>query len=257
MHIAERMRKIRTSMNMSIADFASKIGEKDYKIRDSELGKQKISNDLLEKIGISYNINLNWLLTGKGEMLLHDKDKSLHISGNDNVTLNGQNNSIDSSFTSKKKSKSDVIEKEVSEIVSIPYFEDTYAAAGHGAINYEEAPRPMSFDKTFLQKQFGIMSCKNLHIINAIGNSMEPTLKEGELLMVNPFENEGMNIKDGGIYVISCNNSVLVKRVNFNPINGKVILISDNKEYSDIHIEKSDFSTCTIVGRVVGHLDRI
>lgn len=256
--IGERIAKARKNAGYSDQKaFAKAIEVGARTLADYETNNSEPKATTLRLIAENCNISIDWLLTGKGEMLLHDKDKSLHILGNDNVTLNGQNNSIDNSFSSKKKSKRDVIEKEVLEIVSIPYFEDTYAAAGHGAINYEEAPRPMSFDKTFLQKQFGIMSCRNLHIINAIGNSMEPTLKEGELLMINPFENEGMNIKDGGIYVISCNNSILVKRVNFNPINGKVILISDNKEYSDIHIEKSDFSTCTIVGRVVGHFDRI
>lgn len=233
-----------------------KLSEKiniNYNTVSTWIKRDSIPYEKLHKIVQKESISYDWLLTGKGEMLIKEENGSTIVLGNGNVAMGGQGNSIDNSFNAKKKRK----KENSTEIISIPYLENTYAAAGYGAINYDEAPHPMSFDKNFLQSHFGLVSFTNLHIINAIGNSMEPTFKEGELLMINPFENENMYIKDGGIYVISCNSSVLVKRINHNPISGKVTLISDNKEYDDIPIEKDEFELCKIIGRVVGHFDKI
>lgn len=68
MDIEKRLKKLRNILNLSTSKMADELKVKDYKIRDCENGKQKISNDLLEKIGISYNVNLNWLISGTGEI---------------------------------------------------------------------------------------------------------------------------------------------------------------------------------------------
>lgn len=138
-------------------------------------------------------------------------------------------------------------------LIELPYYPETYAAAGGGAINYQDVKKPIAFNKDFLEKTLGITIFKNLHIINAIGNSMEPTIEEGELLFVNPFENEYNQIRDGGIYVINCNNSVFVKRIHHNPITKEALLISDNKQYPDMKISGQEFNSCKVIGRVVGH----
>ena len=256
MNFGERLVKARETLGFNQSEFAEKIELAAQSLTRYEKNKVKPSVDFIAKLTNMFNINSNWLLTGKGEMLLPSENRSLNINGNDNVTQNGNGNSINGSFNAKKKNKK-IKKEDTQDIVSIPYFQDTYASAGHGAINYDEAPHPMSFDKNFLQRQFGIVAVRNLHIINAIGNSMEPTIKEGELLMINPFENESMHIKDGGIYVMSCNNSILVKRIKHNPISGNLTLISDNKEYDDIPVSKEEFESCHIIGRVVGHFDKI
>ena len=48
---------------------AEVLNIKENKIRDVELGNQKISIDIAEKLENTYNINPWWLLTGKGDML--------------------------------------------------------------------------------------------------------------------------------------------------------------------------------------------
>ncbi len=192
-----------------------------YAYTQQAIGKLKTKTSINETICIiseKENINLNWLQNGEGNM-----------------------------FTNNK------IELDSSDLVAIPYFADTYASAGGGAMNYEETKKPIAFDKSFLEKMLGITVFKNLHIINAIGNSMDPTIKEGELLFVNPFENESCQIKDGGIYVINCNNSTFVKRINHNPITGATLLKSDNTTYPDMEITGQEFESCIIIGRVVGH----
>lgn len=225
-----------------------------YGYTQQAIGKLKTKEAINETICIiseKENINLNWLQTGKGEIFLSTPSinkTSQTIKGNGNISVNGNFNHTQTSNTSNIKDDS---------LIEIPYLEDVYASAGGGAINYSDAPKPMAFSSEFLKIHLGISSFKNLHIINAIGNSMEPTIQEGEFLFVNPFENEFNQIKDGGIYVINCNNSVFVKRINHNPITGAVILMSDNHKIPDIQINGQEFESCVIIGRVVGHFSSL
>lgn len=224
----KRFIEVREKLGFNKTEFADKLGLKSYNIRDMESGKQKIPVELAEVLEENFSINGWWLLTGKGEMLLNDNDKIL------------------------KNEK-----KIASNLVNISYFKDTYAAAGAGAINYEKAPMVMAFDRDFLKVQLGITVFKHLHIIHAIGNSMYPTIQTGEMLFVNPFENEDLKIRDKDIYVINTPNGILVKRIKIHPIKPIYILVSDNPEDEDITLEGDDLNSCTIIGRVIGHFNKL
>lgn len=147
--------------------------------------------------------------------------------------------------------------KKPQNIINIPYFEDIYASAGSGIINYDETPIVMSFDINFLRVFLKITgSLNNLHIINAKGDSMEPTINGGELLYINPYENE-QSVISGCIYVINYDGDIFVKRVDKNPVTKSLTLISDNPKYEPIKIEATDLINCKIIGRVVAHTSRI
>lgn len=228
MTAGKRLKKARDYVGLTQTEFAENFGLKWDKIKNIETETHKLSPDFAEKIEQKYSISGWWLLTGKGEMLLNDNDK---ISKNE--------------------------KKPGSNLVNISYFKDTYAAAGAGAINYEKAPMVMAFDKDFLKVQLGITVFKHLHIIHAIGNSMYPTIQTGEMLFVNPFENEDLKIRDKDIYVINTPNGILVKRIKIHPIKPIYILVSDNPDDEDIILEGDDFNSCKIVGRVIGHFNKL
>lgn len=220
--LKERVKHIRNIFKIgSQSDFAELLNVNTPRIKSIETGRVKdLTAFEANALVKNFNLNIDWILTGEGEML-----KNTSFENND--------------------------------LIELPYFEETYASAGGGSLNYNEQKKPMAFDKKFLERQLGITIFKNLHIINAVGNSMEPTIQEGELLFINPFENEFNHIKDGGIYVIICGNSTFVKRVSHNPINGVTKLISDNSAYPEMEITGQEFESCTIIGRVVGHFSNI
>lgn len=142
-------------------------------------------------------------------------------------------------------------------MISLPYYPDGYASAGGGAYPYLYETEPMSFSKSFLELHLGIMDYKNIFILNTTGESMEPTLKNGSLIFINPIENEGFKVRDGGVYVVMCDDTILVKRVSFNPMDKTYTLISDNPLHGSIKIEMFEESGCKFMGRVVGSFDRI
>lgn len=232
---AERFKEARSYTTLTQKELGEKLGFQWHKIKDIEAGKLKVTPDIAEYLENYYSISGWWLLTGKGEMLINSNNSNLCVA----------------------EPKSNYNAESNLEIINISYFKDTYAAAGAGAINYENAPIVMSFDKEFLRVQLGITVFKHLHIIHAIGNSMHPTIQTGEMLFVNPFENEDFKIRDKDIYIISTPNGTLVKRIKIHPIKPIFILISDNPEDEDIHLEGDDFKACTVIGRVVGHFNKL
>ena len=232
---AERFKEARNYINLTQKELGEKLGFQWHKIKDIEAGKLKVTPDIAEYLENYYSINGWWLLTGKGEMLINSNNSNLCVA----------------------EPKSNYNAESNLELINISYFKDTYAAAGAGAINYETAPIVMSFDKEFLRVQLGITVFKHLHIIHAIGNSMHPTIQTGEMLFVNPFENEDFKIRDKDIYVINTPNGILVKRIKIHPIKPIYVLVSDNPEDDDITLEGDDFKACTVIGRVVGHFNKL
>ncbi|WP_141071424.1 S24 family peptidase, partial [Campylobacter fetus] len=83
-----------------------------------------------------------------------------------------------------------------------------------------------------------------------------PTINGGELLYINPYENE-QSVISGCIYVINYDGDIFVKRVDKNPVTKSLTLISDNPKYEPIKIEVADLTNCKIIGRVVAHTSRI
>ena len=140
--------------------------------------------------------------------------------------------------------------------ISIPFHEEVYASAGGGSENHSmENTSPITFSKHFLNTYLGVYNLKGISIINAAGDSMDPTIKSGELMFVYAMDNE--DFKDGGIYVLMCANVLLVKRVTYDPLSKQYTLLSDNGKVDAVTLTIDEANDCRFVGRVVGHLDRV
>jgi len=224
--LQDRIKHIRKALKIGSQEkLAEVLGVNGARVKSIETGRVKDLTAIEANIMVNnFNLNLDWLLTGKGEMLKGPNQ----ITGTDEDTK-----------------------------VNIPYFEDTYGAMGAGGLSYDEKPSVMSFDINFIKDILGVSEVKNLHIINAVGDSMTPTIISGELLFINPFENEDHTIKDKGVYVILSTNGVLVKRIKIHPTKKEWILVSDNPHDDDIPLSGDEIESCQVIGRVVGHFDRI
>jgi len=126
------------------------------------------------------------------------------------------------------------IAKETEKFAKIRYFKDINASAGGGAINFEENYEILYIDKKIIDK--------DLDAINVIGDSMEPTIKDGSIIFIDRTDK---NIQNGGIFVVSTPAGIFVKRVNLRS-DGKIELISDNKIYPSETVEEAK-----IVGKVI------
>ena len=65
----ERFKELRKKLNISQKILAEKLGIPVTAVSKYETGKIKPSSDILGRLIAVYDININWLLTGKGNLL--------------------------------------------------------------------------------------------------------------------------------------------------------------------------------------------
>ena len=119
------------------------------------------------------------------------------------------------------------------------------ASAGPGAHNDAEAlAGKIGFDEKWLRKM-GV-DPKQLSLIRVEGDSMLPTLADGDDIMVDRAA-ANAPLRDG-IHVIRMDDTLMVKRLARGPA-GRLSVVSDNAAYPDW--ADVDGASVTVIGRVV------
>ena len=128
----------------------------------------------------------------------------------------------------------------------IPVY-DVQASAGHGALaEAERRSSQIAFEGKWLKKLTASNASK-LSIISVAGDSMEPTLFDGDDIMWN-MDDAMARLRDG-IYVLRRDDALSVKRIALDPSSNKVSIISDNPAYPPRHgISRGSLN---ILGRVL------
>lgn len=91
------------------------------------------------------------------------------------------------------------------------------------------------------------LSASNLIAIRVTGDSMYPTLKKGNIVIVNTADNDPQKLLDGKLYAVNHNDRPCVKRLEY--VGGRWLLASDNP-LPEFRSRPVDEST-EIIGRVV------
>ena len=121
------------------------------------------------------------------------------------------------------------------------------ASCGGGA--FEEDNIEFSYiklNKETLEK-LGYSNSNGLEAIKVVGDSMYPTLKDKELILIDKNKN---NYNSNSVFLVNTTNGLFVKRLKIH--GDKIDLISDNKEYSNLTLCADEV---TILGKVLGVLE--
>lgn len=105
----------------------------------------------------------------------------------------------------------------------------------------------VTVDLPQLRREISFSAPTNLRIITGYGDSMEPTFKDGDPLLVDTGVTD---IRIDGVYVLERDRQLFIKRVQRNPIDGTLIISSDNKNYQPI-VADPQRVTFGICGRVL------
>lgn len=141
-----------------------------------------------------------------------------------------------------KKSHDSILINIKDDTVYVPFFKDGAVSAGFGTEDFGNDCDFLPFKKQDLRLMFGAHSTAHIGVIPCIGNSMQPTIEEGELIV---FQCDGSQ-NEGAIYVIRFEGELFVKRLKKRPLQ----LVSDNKDYEPI--EPQADQELEIIGRVIG-----
>ena len=123
---------------------------------------------------------------------------------------------------------------------------DVEVSAGDGRVSYGESTKYHLAYRKYWLKSRGL-NPKDLHVVIARGDSMQPTIDDGESLLVNTADNVP---KDGHIYVIRSGDTLWVKRIQ-KQLDGKLLLISDNTTYPAMPFDLAEAHDVQVVGKVV------
>lgn len=120
------------------------------------------------------------------------------------------------------------------------------ASAGHGAlVDGEMIVDQLSFPPGYLRR-ITSANARDLAIISVKGRSMEPTLADDDIVMVDMSKRD---LSFDGLFVLRDGGaSLLVKRIGRGRRRGSVVLISDNPTF---HPVERDVEDIEVVGKVV------
>jgi transcriptional regulator with XRE-family HTH domain len=82
-NFGSRVRKVREELHLLQTDFAAKINMHSSYLSEIETGTRKVGQKIILKIASAYNINLNWLLMGKGPMFIDTDEKKVNLKWED------------------------------------------------------------------------------------------------------------------------------------------------------------------------------
>ncbi len=124
---------------------------------------------------------------------------------------------------------------------------DVVAAAGHGAqVGEEEVRGVVAFRRDWVWRELGVDPV-SLVVISVKGESMEPTIRAGDLIVIDRRETTPSS---EGLYVVRIADALIVKRVQVFP-DRTIVLVSDHPAYKPITLRIGDAEQVAIVGRVV------
>ena len=127
---------------------------------------------------------------------------------------------------------------------------DIQSSAGHGKVAdaYPPLIQNLNVLEDWALQSFGKNAVEKIKIINNSGDSMSPTIQDGDILFVDvsrrAFEAEG-------IYVLDWNGRLLTKRLVAQQ-DGRLAIISDNPSYQPEYINEKNIDSLVICGQVRG-----
>lgn len=236
MNICDRLKLIRGRFEESQAKFSKRFGIAQNTWGQYEIGKRSIPDDLKSQLA-NMGINIHWLVTGDGAMYLFEDfstDGSTYVS-------DALPESVYNHRTSQPKGLASIIP----ELESIPVplvCQKLPAGLGQmwGDDSFTDAviAIPTKMLKRFNGYKFGGAE--------VLGDSMQPTISNGDIVIF-----AAQMISGNGVYVLSIDNEVFVKRLEFDPIENMINIISDNEKYLPRLLPR-DTNLIQILGKVIG-----
>lgn len=222
---------IRDLFNNNKSAFASAIGVTPSVI-ENIVGKRqgKPSFDVLEKVCAIEQINTQWLLTGKGDMM-----KTKHA--NNNICFS-QAPVLDCKDTNIiQYTQADAHEKDA--IPLIPAKAMAGFFTGEVIINRSDC------------ELIRVPGVKADFAIPVSGDSMTPLYHSGDLVICQFVNLSDMFFQWGKVYVINTNQGVLIKKVRPGSSKNTITLISENSDYDPISLPLSDIYQIALVKGLV------
>lgn len=198
----ERLEEFIRNQGISVRSFEQTISASDGMIRRAINNKTDIQSKWLSKIADNYpQLNLNWLITGKGSMILSTQNKDTkelpvahHTDSEEGIPLIPIN-AMAGAFTEDQQ----IMEYECERFI-IP---------------------------TFKGADF---------LIGVKGSSMYPRYNSGDIVACKRLNIQDLFFQWNKVYVLDTDQGPLIKRIKPGTDKNHVTIVSDNKEYEPFEL---------------------
>ncbi|MBF0182785.1 MAG: helix-turn-helix transcriptional regulator [Magnetococcales bacterium] len=228
--IGLRLCRRRKELGWSQEELARRVGYSGQSaIREIEAGKVRNPGKLLDLAKV-LQVRAEWLADGQGEMRLSSEEQTQRL------------------WVERTQAHPYALQEEAEAFMSahftlVPRYA-VQASAGPGLeVQSEQIVDHLAFKTEWLRAAMGLDPHK-LALITARGDSMEPAIGDGDLLLLDMRE---LRTLDPSIYVVRMEQSLVAKRLQ-RLTDGRIRIQSDNPFYSAEEVYPHEIH---ILGRIV------
>ena len=247
MSLIERIYQLSDFKGDSIYKISKEIDVSNGYFAKTKAKNGSVGSEIIEKI-VSYypDLNVEWLITGNGEMI---KTKSLKnvLKKNEDIyeDINEDKPNVKKTYAIElaEKPTNTGIEANNLDNAGIPLIPiDAMAGFGTGAVQV------MHYDTSkYIVPEFSELNVD--FMIRVKGSSMVPKYNSGDLVACKKLVITDIFFQWNKVYVLDTEQGALIKRVKKGSIDNYILLISDNKNYDpfELHLSKI-FAVALVVG---------
>ena len=190
--------------------------------------KGKIGRDTIEKLAELLKVDAGWLLTG------NSADNIQQTDGTPVVAWESPDDLDPNTY------------------VIIPHVDVKFSAGNGHLAAYEPSHKDVGSAQLLSWVHKKKVSPKNLITVDIDGDSMEPNIKSGSVVMLDKSINTLEQVQSGKVYAIRYGNELKIKRLS-RRFDGALIIDSDNPQYQREIVEPDQLEHISIIGKYVSH----
>lgn len=235
-----RIKQLIEDMSLSQNEFAHRIGVHQGNLSKMLSGGRAVSSDVINRIAISFDISVKWLMYGEGDRYLRENvsqntgqgnnsNSQGNSGGSGNITTNN-NNYTTNNYNDCKECEEEPRGKSTGK--TIKYYPAVNGSMG--GVQFLDDP-----DESFADIVIpGFSDCE--FAINVYGDSMHPIIKSGQIVLLMSWRERF--IEWGRIYLVVTKSGYrTIKYLKPSKNEGYVVCESENKENSPaFEIEKEE-----------------
>ncbi|MDD4506227.1 MAG: LexA family transcriptional regulator [Sulfurospirillaceae bacterium] len=228
MDIGQRLRSAREKAGLTQSMLSKTSGVSERTIKSYEKDNANVTISIIEKLAKALNVETKYFTNDDVQQYVH------HSSSNMSTNVH-------------KLSSTHQVVNEVQQrtTVKVNYYPNILASAGFGTFNHDVNVKVLELEEGFLMA-LGLKCFKNLDLITVYGDSMEPFVSNGELIILQ----RDVEAQNSDIVVANINGEVYVKKLQRDPIKKWIKLTSLNAMYPDIDLKEDELKYLSIVGIV-------
>ncbi|OQY37926.1 MAG: hypothetical protein B6226_04385 [Candidatus Cloacimonetes bacterium 4572_65] len=225
--IGERIKEIRKVKKIKQVKLAESLKLKASALSQMESGKIKPSIDTMTKLCDAYGINLHWLITGNGNMLIEGSSLE-EIDTLEKVFENHIQNVLDA----KKK-----------------FFDDsmlTIPISGEISAGLPVETTENDFGNLKLSRDQVKGKVENYLCLKVNGSSMSPNIRNGDVILLEKTKDWAK--ADGRVCAVRIDGEITLKKLKLDKTRKLLLLIPLNEEYDVLEINPTEHGDCSLIG---------